>query len=133
MDQPAATHATQPIDLEHAIHGAGGVAAWTRATAEHHGLVAQTGPVDTFADAVSSRLSDAEVDGPRSNRTAPARDRERRHRRRSSGRAAARRLSAPEALMAFAPFGDHATRGYLCNVAGEIAPKRVKRFPEKDA
>jgi hypothetical protein len=61
MDQPAATYATQPIDLEHAIHGAGGVAAWTRATAEHHGLVAQTEPVDTFADAVS-RLSDAEVD-----------------------------------------------------------------------
>ena len=61
MDQPAATHATRPTDLEHAIHGAGGVAAWTRATAEHHGLVAQTEPVDTFADAVSG-LWDAEVD-----------------------------------------------------------------------
>jgi hypothetical protein len=61
MDQPAATFATQPIALEHAIHGAGGVAAWTRATAEHHGLLAQTEPVDTFADAVS-RLSEAEVD-----------------------------------------------------------------------
>jgi hypothetical protein len=31
------------------------------ATAENHGLVAQTEPIDTFADAVS-RLSDAEVD-----------------------------------------------------------------------
>jgi hypothetical protein len=61
MDQAAATYATQPIDLEHAIHGAGGIAVWTRATAEHPGLVAQTEAVDTFADAVS-RLSDAEVD-----------------------------------------------------------------------
>ena len=61
MDHPAAIYPTQPIGLEHAIHGAGGVAAWARATAEHHGLVAQTEPVDTFADAIS-RLSDAEVD-----------------------------------------------------------------------
>jgi hypothetical protein len=61
MDQPAATYAIQPIDLKHAIHGAGGVAAWTRATAERFGTVAQTEPVDTFADAVS-HLSDAEVD-----------------------------------------------------------------------
>jgi hypothetical protein len=61
MDQPAAIYVTQPIDLEHAIHCAGGVTAWARATAEHHGLVAQTEPVDTFADAIS-RLSDAEVD-----------------------------------------------------------------------
>jgi hypothetical protein len=61
MDQRAAIYATQPIDLEHAIHGAGGVAAWTRATAERHSVRAQPEPVDTFADAVS-RLSDAEVD-----------------------------------------------------------------------
>ena len=34
--------------------------------------------------------------------------------------------------MAFDPFGDHATRGYLRDVAGELDPERVKRFPEKD-
>jgi hypothetical protein len=59
---PARGDIRHPADqLEHAIHGAGGIAAWTRATAEHHGLVAQTEAVDTFADAIS-RLSDAEVD-----------------------------------------------------------------------
>jgi hypothetical protein len=61
MDQPAATYAIQSLDLEHAIHGAGGVAAWARATAERYSIRAQTEPVDTFADAIS-RLSDAEVD-----------------------------------------------------------------------
>ena len=61
MDQPAMDNATQTIDLEHAIHGTGGVAAWTRATAERHGISPRREPVDTFADAVS-RLSDAEVE-----------------------------------------------------------------------
>jgi hypothetical protein len=61
MDQLAANYATQPIGLEHAIHGAGGVAAWARATAERHSIVAQTEPLDTYADAIS-RLSDAEMD-----------------------------------------------------------------------
>ena len=61
MDQPTVTDDTQTIDLEHAIQGAGGVAAWTLAMAKHHGIVEQADPVDTFADALS-RLSDAEVD-----------------------------------------------------------------------
>jgi hypothetical protein len=61
MDQPAAIYATQPIGLEHAIHGTGDVAAWARARAECHSIVAQTEPLDTIADAIS-RLSDAEMD-----------------------------------------------------------------------
>jgi hypothetical protein len=61
MDQPTVTYDTETIDLEHAIHGAGGVAAWTLATAKHDGIVEKAEPVDAFADAVS-RLSDAEVD-----------------------------------------------------------------------
>lgn len=44
MDQPAVAYATQTIDLEHAIHGAGGVAAWTRATAQHHEIGPGHGP-----------------------------------------------------------------------------------------
>jgi hypothetical protein len=61
MDQPAATYVTQPLDVEHAIHGAGIAAAWARATAGRHSIRSQTEPVDTFADAIS-RLWDAEVD-----------------------------------------------------------------------
>jgi cell filamentation protein len=33
--------------------------------------------------------------------------------------------------MAFDPFGDHATRGYLRNVAGELDPERVKRLEHR--
>jgi hypothetical protein len=61
MDQPTVSDDTQTINLEHAIQGAGGVAAWTLATAKYHGIVEQAEPIDAFADAVS-RLSDAEVD-----------------------------------------------------------------------
>jgi cell filamentation protein len=33
--------------------------------------------------------------------------------------------------MAFDPFGDHATRGYLRNAAGELDPERVKRLEHR--
>jgi cell filamentation protein len=33
--------------------------------------------------------------------------------------------------MVFDPFGDHATRGYLRNVAGELDPERVKRLEHR--
>jgi hypothetical protein len=33
--------------------------------------------------------------------------------------------------MAFDPFGDYATRGYLRNVAGELDPERVKRLEHR--
>jgi cell filamentation protein len=33
--------------------------------------------------------------------------------------------------MPFDPFADHATRGYLRNVAGELDPERVKRLEHR--
>lgn len=60
MDRAEIAFPPPDTEADRVIAGGIDVAAWVRATARHHGITFNAGPVDAFANAVS-RLSDSGV------------------------------------------------------------------------